>query len=108
MKKGDKKDKKVRVRWEIDHLIEKVKIFKMTDEVSAPAVTEEEHIRIQTEILKNPNYKYLTDIRSREINMEKENNSKARERLKNAKESLYKMAPSMQWVRPYSKILIFI
>jgi hypothetical protein len=95
-----KKDKKIRIRWEMEERLEKVKIFKLTDEVEAPAVTEEEYQKIQIEILKNPNYKFLNDMRSKEINMEKENLSKAREKNKATKDILYKMIPSMPWTRP--------
>lgn len=112
MKKTDKlskKDKKQKVRFELEERLERVKIFKLTDEVEASAVTEEEYQKIQIEILKNPNYKFLNDLRSREINMEKENLSKAREKNKITKDILYKMIPKMAWTRPYGKhkILIF-
>ena len=86
LKKGEKK---IKVRWEAESKIEKVKIFKMHDEPEAYAVTDEEYQKIQLEILKNPNYKYLTDMRSKEINMEKENMSKAREKSKMAKDILF-------------------
>ena len=84
--------------------LEKVKVFKLTDEVEAAPVTEEEYKKIQNEILKNPNYKLMNDMRSKEINMEKENLSKAREKNKITKDILTKMIPSMQWIRPHGKI----
>jgi hypothetical protein len=93
--------KKIRVRWEPDTKLEKVKIFKLTDDVVSPAVTEEEYQEIQFKILKNPNYIYLSDMRSKEIHMEKENMSKAREKSKMAKDILARMIPQMPWVRPY-------
>jgi hypothetical protein len=82
--------------------MEKTKIFKLTDEPNAGPVTEEEYQKIQLEILKNPNYKYLEDMRSKEINMEKENMSKARDKTKNTKELLYKMVPQMNLRRPFN------
>jgi len=111
LKKTEKlslKEKKQKVRFELEERLERVKIFKLTDEVQAPAVTEEEYQKIQIEILKNPNYKFLNDLRSREINMEKENLSKAREKNKITKDILYKMIPNMPWTRPYGNHIILI
>jgi hypothetical protein len=88
----------------MEEKLEKVKVFKLTDEVEAPPVTEEEYKKIQIEILKNPNYKLMNDMRSKEINMEKENLSKVREKNKITKDILTKMIPSMQWIRPHGKI----
>ena len=78
-----------------------MKIFKLTDEPNAGPVTEEEYQKIQLEILKNPNYKYLEDMRLKEVNMEKENMNKARDKTKNARELLYKMTPQMIMKRPF-------
>lgn len=96
-----KGEKRIRVRWEAESKMEKVKIFKMYDEPEAPAITDEEYHKIQLEVLNNPNYKYQTDMRSKEINMEKENMSKAREKSKLAKDILFRMVPQMSWKRPF-------
>jgi hypothetical protein len=88
--------------------MERVKIFKLTDEPNAGPVTEEEYQKIQLEILKNPNYKYLEDMRSKEINMEKENMSKARDKTKNTKDLLYKMISQINLRRPFFGINIII
>jgi hypothetical protein len=89
-------------------LIEKVKIFKLTDEPSAADITEDEYRKIQMEILKNPNYKFVEDMRSREVNMEKENMNKAKERGKLALEKLAKMVPQTAWRIPFGNFFIFI
>jgi len=94
-------EKRIKVKWESESRIEKVKIFKMIDEPEQPAITEEEYHKIQMEILKNPNYKYSTDMRSKEVNMEKDIMSKARERSKKVKDSLHHMVPQISWRRPY-------
>jgi hypothetical protein len=78
-----------------------VKIFKLTDEPNAGPITEEEYQKIQLEILKNPNYKYLEDMRLKEVNMEKENMNKARDKTKNARDILYKMTPQIILKRPF-------
>lgn len=103
LKKANKmaNSEKRRIRWEPESKMEKVKIFKMTDEPNAGPVTEEEYRKIQLEIAKNPHYKLVEDIRLREINMEKENINKQREKSKNAKEILYRMVPQMKWRKPY-------
>lgn len=88
------------LRWEPESRIEKVKIFKLIDEPNAPAITEEEYQKIQIEILKNPNYKFLEDMRSKEVNMEKENINKARDKSKYAQDILNKMIPQMPWQHP--------
>lgn len=80
-----------------------MKVFKLTDEPNAPNITEEEYQKIQVEILKNPNYKYMEDMRLREINMEKENMNKVRDKSKHTKDLLNKMIPQMQFRRPISK-----
>lgn len=100
-KKSDVNVKKQKIRWENDSKIEKVKIFISNDEPGAGEVTEEQYKKIQLEILSNPNYKYSSDLRSKEIHMEKENMSKAREKSKMAKEILKRMVPQMNWRRPY-------
>lgn len=100
-KKSDVNGKKQKIRWENDSKIEKVKIFISNDEPGAGEVTEEQYKKIQLEILSNPNYKYSSDLRSKEIHMEKENMSKAREKSKMAKEILKRMVPQMNWRRPY-------
>jgi hypothetical protein len=92
-------------RWEPESKLEKVKIFKQLDEPNAAAVTDEEYHKIQTEILKNPNYKYLEDMRSREVNMEKEGIGKARDKFKINRELLCKMVPQVQWRRPIGKFI---
>jgi hypothetical protein len=92
--------KKQKIRWEAESKMEKVKIFISNDEPGAGDVTEEQYRKIQMEILSNPNYKYSSDLRSKEINMEKENMSKAREKSKMAKEILKRMVPQMNWRRP--------
>jgi hypothetical protein len=89
-------------------LIEKVKIFKLTDEPSAADITEDEYRKIQMEILKNPNYKFVEDMRSREVNMEKENMNKAKERGKLALEKLAKMVSQTAWRIPFGNFFIFI
>jgi hypothetical protein len=98
--KRDKVAKKIRLKWEPESKLEKVKIFKSGDEPDAQPVTDEEYYKIQNEILKNPNYKYHEDMRTREVNMEKENMSKARDKGKMNKVQLTKMLPQMQWRRP--------
>lgn len=81
--------------------IERVKIFKMTDEPNAPALSEEEYQKIQQEILKNPHNSFTMDLRMREVTMEKDYMSKVREKSKNAKDILFRMIPQMPWRRPY-------
>ncbi len=98
---GKKIEKKAKVKWESEIRMERVKIFKSTDEPSANEVSEEEYRRIQLELMKNPDHVYLKDIRLKEIRLEKENMSKAREKSKQAKEILMKMIPQMAWRRPY-------
>jgi len=95
--------KKVKIRWESDNRIEKIKIFKLTDEPNAPEVTEEEYERIQQEILKNPHrvFEDMRDMRSREINMEKENINKVREKSNKTKEILYQMIPRLPFTILY-------
>jgi len=55
-------------------------------------------------MLKNPNYKYLEDMRLKEINMEKENIGKARDKTKIIKELLAKMVPQISWKKPFGKL----
>ena len=95
--------KKIKIRWENDNRIEKVKIFKLTDEPNASEVTEEEFEKIQQEILKNPHrvFEDMRDMRSREINMEKENINKVREKSNKTKEMLYQMIPRLPFTVLY-------
>lgn len=75
----------------------------MVDEPNAQAITDEEYQKIQIEILKNPNYKYMEDMRLKEINMEKENINKARDKSKNAQDVIFKMNAEIPWRHPYGK-----
>ena len=95
--------KKVKIRWEPEAKIEKIKIFKLTDEPDAPEVSEEEYDKIQQEILKNPHrvFEDMRDMRSREINMEKENINKVREKSNKTKEILYQMIPRLPFTVLY-------
>ena len=92
-----KMKKKRRIRWENEVKIEKVKIFKLTDEPNAPEISEEEYDKIQQEILKNPNraIEDMRDMRSREVNMEKENMNRVREKSNKTKELLIQMIPKI-------------
>eukprot|EP00340_Litonotus_pictus_P012783 CAMPEP_0170536774 /NCGR_PEP_ID=MMETSP0209-20121228/102334_1 /TAXON_ID=665100 ORGANISM="Litonotus pictus, Strain P1" /NCGR_SAMPLE_ID=MMETSP0209 /ASSEMBLY_ACC=CAM_ASM_000301 /LENGTH=630 /DNA_ID=CAMNT_0010838175 /DNA_START=1593 /DNA_END=3485 /DNA_ORIENTATION=+ len=82
------------IKWE-DYSLEKVKIFKLTDEPDCADITEEEYNKIQEELKTNPKYRILEDMRLKEINMEKENMNKARDKVKIAQEALLKMIPQM-------------
>jgi len=65
-------------RFENEVKLENIKIFKLTDEPNAAAISEDEYEKIQKEIMNNPNYKFIEDMRLREVNMEKENNKKVK------------------------------
>jgi hypothetical protein len=71
-------------------------------------ITDEEYHKIQNEIMRNPNYKYSSDMKTREINMEKENMNKARDKNKLNRDILFKMMPQIQWRRPLGKYFIII
>ena len=68
MKKGNAKSKKS-VHFNDQNLIE-VKIFKSTDEPSAPNISKEEYMKIQEEVRKNPHIFKLEEIRKKEITMD--------------------------------------
>ena len=80
---------KAPIKWIND--LEKEKVFKMSDEPNCKELTEEEHRKIQQEVLNNPNYRYIQDMKLREINMEKEQMNKQKDRSKLAIEILEKM-----------------
>jgi hypothetical protein len=75
------------------------KVFKMSDEPSCPEISEDEHRRIQIEVLNNPNYKYIENMKLKEINMEKEAMSKQKDRTKQANEILNRMTSQMNSFR---------
>jgi hypothetical protein len=102
--KQQNQQKKPKIRFEDDRLLEKIKIFKLSDEPDCNEVSEEEYIKIQKEILSNPNYRNLVaDMRMREISMEKENINKAKDKLKLAKESLKNMIPQA-FSKPFKEV----
>ena len=68
MKKGSDKSKK-KVHFNDQNLIE-VKIFKSTDEPSAPNISKEEYMKIQEEVRKNPHIFKNEEIRKKEITMD--------------------------------------
>ena len=68
MKKGITKSKK-NVHFNDQNLTE-VKIFKSTDEPSAPNISKEEYMKIQEEVRKNPHIFKLEEIRKKEITMD--------------------------------------
>ena len=47
-----------------------MKIFKSTDEPSAPNISKEEYMKIQEEVRKNPHIFKLEEIRKKEITMD--------------------------------------
>lgn len=51
--------------------MEKVKIFKMTDQPNAPEISEEEYENIQQEVSKNPQKYRIEEMRERDIKMDK-------------------------------------
>ena len=79
------------ILWEEN--IERFKIFKMTDEPDCPEPTEDEYMRIQEEARLIPNYKFMENMRLKEINMDKEGMTNKKDKEKAAKESLLKMIP---------------
>lgn len=83
--------------------LEKVKVFKLTDEPNAPNITEEEYQKIQQDILKDPTRSYLGDMKFRESHMEKENLIRQKEKEKIAKEMFEKMAPEIKITKPLGK-----
>jgi hypothetical protein len=80
--------------------LEKVKIFKLTDEPNAPNITDEEYQQIQREILKDPTRSYLGDMKLRESNLEKENLFKVKEKMKTAKDLFERMVPEIRISHP--------
>jgi hypothetical protein len=84
-------------------LLEKVKVFKLTDEPNAGNITEEEYRKIQLELLKDPTRNYLGDMKFRESHMEKENLIREKEKAKIAKEMFEKMAPEIKINKPLGK-----
>ena len=68
MKKGNAKSKKS-VHFNDQNLTE-VKIFKSTDEPSAPNISTEEYMKIQEEVRKNPHIFKIEEIRKKEITMD--------------------------------------
>ena len=68
MKKGNAKSKKS-VHFNDQNLTE-VKIFKSTDEPSAPNISTEEYMKIQEEVRKNPHIFKIEEIRKKEVTME--------------------------------------
>jgi hypothetical protein len=47
-----------------------VKIFKSTDEPSAPNISQEEYMKIQEEVRKNPHKFKIEEIRKKEVTMD--------------------------------------
>lgn len=47
-----------------------MKIFKSTDEPSAPNISQEEYMKIQEEVRKNPNKFKIEEIRKKEVTMD--------------------------------------
>ena len=84
-------------------VLEKVKIFKLTDEVNAPNISEEEYQKIQQELLKDPTRSFLGDMKFRESHMEKENLLREKEKAKIAKEMFERMTPEIKIYRPLGK-----
>ena len=80
------------LQWDEKNL-EKYKIFKMSDEPNLPELSEEEYNKIQLEVLNNPNYRHIENMRLKEINMEKEKINQVRDKGKTANEVLKKMLP---------------
>jgi len=69
LKKGNSKKKDLNVHFNDLNLIE-VKIFKSTDEPSAPNISQEEYMKIQEEVRKNPNKFKIEEIRKKEVTMD--------------------------------------
>ena len=91
------------IKWVEEEEIERFKIFKLTDEPNCPEITEDEYMRIQEEILSNPNYRFVEDMRLREVRMENENMHRARDKDKLAKEILMKMIPQA-FMKPFREL----
>jgi len=68
LKKGTAKSKKS-VHFNEQNLTE-VKIFKSTDEPSAPNISHEEYMKIQEEVRKNPHIFKIEEIRKKEVTMD--------------------------------------
>lgn len=83
--------------------MERVKIFKLTDEVNAPDISEEEYLKIQQDLLKDPTRSYLGDMKFRESHMEKENLLREKEKARIAKEMFEKITPEIKIYRPLRK-----
>lgn len=75
------------VRFENENL-EKVKIFKKTDEPNAPNISHEEYLKIQQEVALNPHIFKNEDIRMKDIKMDKPK------------------TPAIKWREPLSKFFI--
>ena len=69
MKKGNSNKKGLNVHFNDLNLIE-VKIFKSTDEPSAPNISQEEYMKIQEEVRKNPHKFKVEEIRKKEVIMD--------------------------------------
>ena len=54
-----------------------MKIFKATDPPNAPNISQEEYLKIQQEVAKNPHIYKFEDIKTRDINMDKNQPKKA-------------------------------
>lgn len=83
--------------------MEKIKIFKLTDEPNAPSITDDEYQQIQLELLKDPTRSYLGDMKLRESMMEKENLFKMKEKIRIAKDNFDKIIPEIRITRPLGK-----
>ena len=69
LKKGNSIKKGLNVHFNDLNLIE-VKIFKSTDEPSAPNISQEEYMKIQEEVRKNPHKFKIEEIRKKEVIMD--------------------------------------
>ena len=78
-------NKQKRVKLENEQNITKVKIFKMTDEPNAPNISNEEYLKIQQEVARNPHIFKIEDIRMKEIKMDQPR------------------VPQIKWKHPLSK-----
>ena len=59
-----------------------MKIFKSTDEPSAPNISQEEYMKIQEEIRKNPHKFKIEEIRKKEVTMDISQQKEAERALK--------------------------
>ena len=95
-----KKTENKKIRFEVEENLEKIKVFKLTDEPKSADITEEEYMQIQNEIRKDPLKNYLGDMKLRESNLEKENLFKLKEKAKIAKEIFEKMTSQIKINKP--------